>query len=125
MTIKEVAKEVRLMEAAAQKRLEFWASCLDAFFQDFLEKARDGDRLGTMVASARIAQLGTALGEEYEANCNALCDSATESKVAGQAAKLVVDMVNNNASECKALMGRQVKEPPEPDSGDAPDRSLS
>ncbi len=125
MATKEIVAEVRLMEAAADKRIRFLASSLDAFFQEFLEKAREGDRLGTMVAAARIAQLGTAIGEEYEANTNALCDSPTESRVADQAAKLVLDMVNRNADECRALMGKTVEAEAVPDTDKIPDRSLS
>src|SRR6187401_2765413 len=92
-------------EEGSRKRVEYLASLADAFLQDFLKTATEDDRLGSIVAAARLAQLGAILCEEFEANCNVLIDGPTEQKVANQAAELVVDLANVNARECRAIMG--------------------
>ncbi len=89
--------------AVLMTRVEFWASTMDAFLQDFLEKANSNDRLGTIVACARLAQLGHAIAQEYKANFGNLCDSDTELKVAQQACNMVVDLVNKNGEQCGLL----------------------
>jgi hypothetical protein len=96
-------KELKKIESS-KKRIEFLASCADKFMQDFLAKALADDRLGSIVACARLAQLGAVLCAEYEANCNSLIDSETEKKVADQATEAVVRMVNKNAEECIAML---------------------
>lgn len=108
---------------AAKTRVEFWASTVDAFLQDFIEKAASNDRLGTLVACARLAQLGAAISDEYKASCGELCDSPTELKVAQQACGLVVDMVNRNGELCEKL--REGKDDTVPVTVPAPDRTLS
>ena len=118
------AEEVTQLDfaaGAAKKRVEFWASTMDAFLQDFLEKASADDRLGTIVASARLAQLGAALSEEYEITVNELTDSPTEAKVAQQACEHVVKLCNGNSDACIALRDGTEGPATEP----APDRSLS
>ncbi len=101
-----MASEKELKNAAAsRKRIEFLASCADQFMQDFIKKAAEDDKLGAIIASARLAQLGAVLTAEYEVACNQLVDSATEKRVADQAAEAVVTMVNANAEACKALRG--------------------
>jgi hypothetical protein len=96
-------KEVNVRRQVATKRIEFFASTMDAFLQDFLEKAVADDKLGTIVASARLAQLGQAISDEYIANIEALVSSDTELKVAQQAASLTIAMVNKNGEQCNAL----------------------
>ena len=103
---KDVAPGV-VFEKAARLRVEFWASTIDAFFQDFLDKAGDNDKLGTIVAAARLAQLGECISREYEANCGGLCESKTEVKAAQQAAVLVNEMCEKNAERCQSLIPAQ------------------
>ncbi len=99
-------------EQASRKRLEFLASCADQFMQDFINKAVANDTLGTIVASARLAQLGAVLCEEYEASCNALISSPTEKRVADQATESVLRMINDNADECRKILGETVEAAP-------------
>ncbi len=96
------AMDMRLPKeaAAVRNRVEFWASTMDAFLQDFMRSAVSNDRLGTVIACARLAQLGDALSQEYRGNVLGLVDSDTELKVAQQACRLVVDLVNRNGDEC-------------------------
>jgi hypothetical protein len=104
----EREKVLSFSRGVAQARVAFWASTIDAFLQDFLEKAEKDDELGTIVACARLAQLGAAISDEYTANCAALVSSDTEQKVAQQACGLVVELVNRNA---ETLLGRKSPEP--------------
>ncbi len=107
MADKEV-RELEYAEVAAKKRVEFWASTVDAFLQEFLEKAKVDDRLGTIVAAARLAQIGSAISEEYIASLKSLVDSDTELKVAQQAAAQVVTLVNKNTEACVKLRSETV-----------------
>jgi hypothetical protein len=111
-------KDLWVHENAAKKRIEFFASSLDAFLQDFLEKAVADDRLGCILAAARLAQLGGAIQQEYLANCKGLMESDTELVMAQRAAEQVVKMVNRNGEECNV-----VKEPSAQEA--VPDRTLS
>lgn len=97
MADKEVTETFLVNPEATLERTKFYASSLDAFMQDFLEKAMGNDRLGTIVAAARVAQMATAVAQENLRYCVGLIQSATEQKAAQQAAVLVVDMVNANA----------------------------
>jgi hypothetical protein len=99
--------------------VEFFASTLDAFLQDFVEKANSDDRLGALVACSRLAQLGSVIRDEYMENVYSLAESATEMRVAQQAAHLVVEMVNRNGEQC-GLAKEDV-----PATTPTPDRSLS
>ncbi len=83
-----------------RRRVEFFASTLDALLQDYLEKACANDRLGFIVACARLSQVSHSLYTEAKANCEGLIDSATEMKVATQAAQHAVDLVNRNGEQC-------------------------
>lgn len=93
----EEVKKILINEEVTVKRVEFFASTLDAFFQDFLEKSKANDRLGSIVACARLAQLAHGMYEEYAANTAAIIDSDTEVKVAQQACTLVGKMMDDNA----------------------------
>ena len=97
-------------------RVAFWASSLDAMLQAFVSAVNAGDKLGTIVSAARLAQLGGCLGSEYEAICNGFIDSATEQKVAEQQAAMVVRMVEKNGEDLVS---------PGLAPGEAPDRGLS
>ena len=99
-----------LYQKTAEERVSFWASSVDAFFQEFIAMARNDDRLGTIVASARLAQLGQCLKEEYQETASELCESDTELRAAQQAARLVTKMANDNAEQCSKSIGRR----PEP-----------
>lgn len=97
-------------------RVAFWASSLDAMLQAFVSAVNAGDKLGTIVSSARLAQLGGCLGGEYEAICNGFIDSDTEGKVASQQAEMVVRMVEKNGEDLV---------PSGLAPGESPDRGLS
>ena len=90
-------------EGAATHRVQFWASTVDAFLQDFLAKAKANDRLGLIVAASRLAQLGAAMAQEYMASVNEFCESSTELKVAQQQCSMVVKMVNDNGERVIAM----------------------
>ena len=118
MATEEVKEEALMYDpAVVRKRVEFWASTMDALLQDFLEKATKNDRLGTIVASARLAQLGSVISQEYKANCSNLIDSDTELKVGQQACAGVIEMVNRNGAQCG--LSKKVA----PDASISPDRS--
>jgi hypothetical protein len=112
---------MKLLEAAAKKRAEFLASCIDSFLQDFLDRGAANDRLGTIIAASRLAQMGQVLVEEFQANANQLIEGTTDVVAATRAAKIVLDMVNKNGDECRRLIG----ESSVPDTVPTPDRSLS
>ncbi len=105
--------------AALKKRVEFFASSLDAFLQDFTEKSCDGDKLGSIVAAARLAQLGMAIMDEYGDISAGLIESNTEFKASAQAAERVATMTEKNGDECYAMVHEV------PPDGASPDRSLS
>lgn len=113
----EEVKEMKLLYdvSIVKKRAEFWASSVDAFLQDFLDKATKNDRLGAIVACARLAQLGSAISQEYRANCGNLVNSPTELKVAQQACSLVVEMVNRNGEQCGLTKAVVPATTPQPD----------
>ena len=105
-------------EEVVKKRIEFFCSSLDAFFQDFIKHATADDRLGSIVAAARICQIASCISEEYQGIVENLAESPTELKAANQALDMVVDMVNRNG---ELLNG----EPSVPALAGTPDRSLS
>ncbi len=127
MASKEVIDGLSFAAAPAEKRVQFWASTMDAFLQDFMDKAKANDTLGTIVASARLAQLGAAISDEYQANCRALVESETELKVAQQACSLVVKMCNDNGRVVIAMRDavelRTAVDEVVPDTTTKPDRS--
>jgi hypothetical protein len=96
-------------EASARKRIEFLVTASRAFLEDFLTKALANDSLGTIVAAARVAQLGAIMCAEYETCANGLVESATEQKVANQAAAAVVTLANKNAEACAKLRGTELQ----------------
>ncbi len=102
-TDKEVKDSGLFNAAIVRKRVEFFASTMDAFLQDFRAKAEANDRLGSIVACARLAQLAGGMSQEYQAFTGALIDSPTEQKVGQQACELVVDLINKNGVECGLL----------------------
>ncbi len=106
-------------EKALRSRVEFWASTMDAFLQEYVSKCVGGDGLGTIVATARLAQLGACIGEEFQSICNALISSDTENKVANQGAVLTLKMVNDNGESIYLMKNGESA----PDA--VPDRSLS
>ena len=101
---------------ATKKRVEFFASSLDAFLQDFLEKANESDHLGALVAAARVAQMAGALSQEYLAIARRLAQSETEVRAAQQATKLVCDMVNRNGEQIGLEKETVPASAPSPDS---------
>lgn len=111
-----MADETKLAkyEGAAMHRTRFWASTADAFLQDFLAKAKANDRLGLIVAAARLAQLANSMEQEYTASVHEFIESSTECKVAQQQCTMVVKMVNTNGEQCIAMRaGEKALEPTE------------
>lgn len=49
----------------ADLSIEFWASSLDAFLQDFRQSVVDADMTRAIVCSARLAQLGSCLTQFF------------------------------------------------------------
>lgn len=99
-------------------RIRFFSSSMEAFLQDFIEKTDDDDRLGSVVAAARIAQLGSVIEDEFSNLVSALAESKTEMKAAQQACNLVVTLVNKNAA--LTLGEPEGSAPEQPDSEDSP-----
>lgn len=87
----------------ARHRIEFWCSSADAFFQEALKAMATHDRLGTIVAAARLAQLGSAIRQEYLQTVQYFVESDTEHRVAEQQAAMVCKMVNDNGEQCHAM----------------------
>ena len=98
---KDVNSEV---DKAVDKRVRYLASMGSAFLTDFLAKTKANDRLGILIAAARLAQFGACVEEEYLYICNNLIDGPTETKAANQAAAKVVEMVNKNGDECASVI---------------------
>ncbi len=106
----------------AHHRVQFWASCMDAFLQEYLKAAEENDALGVIVASARLAQLASTMGTEYKKTVEHACSSQTELRCAKQQTEMVVRMINDNGDQCVAIaQGEAALAAEEPE----PDRSLS
>jgi len=88
----------------SSKRTEYFASCTDGFLHDFYKAALANDKLGTIVAAARLAQLGAALSGEYQGVVADLVASPTEQRVAQQQCTMVVQMLNANAEQCMLIV---------------------
>jgi hypothetical protein len=117
------SNEEGVSEKKIKARIAFLASSVDAFLQDFTDKANSNDSLGVIVAAARLAQLGTSIGEEFHSISSQLCNSETEAKAANQACVLVLKMVNDNAEQL-GLFKCAAERKAELDSGSA-DKSLN
>ena len=82
-----------------RKRIEFFASMMDAFMSDFMACNESKDHLGRLIACARLTALASAITVEYVANLKNLTHSETELKVGVQAANQVIDSINRNAEQ--------------------------
>lgn len=69
----------------ATDMVQVWASTADALLQDWLEKGKANDRLGTALASVRIAQLGLMLTNYFKEVGEEFLRGDTEVKAAQQA----------------------------------------
>lgn len=89
LTTEELANNGR-----ARRAISLWASMYDALFQDFLEMGLANDKLGTIIASARLAQLSSYCMTEFHSMAEGWCDSPTEAKAASEASEKIIQLMD-------------------------------
>lgn len=83
------AEESAKLIEKSRELVEMWASMTDAFLQEWLAKAAAADRLGSVIASIKLAQLGRMIELYFKDMGKEFIQSPTELKAARQAVEQV------------------------------------
>jgi hypothetical protein len=86
--------EIAAANGQARRAIRLWSSVYDAFFQDFQQKGLDNDRLGSVIAAARLAQLSSYCMAEFHGMAEGWVESPTEARAATEASENVVKMMD-------------------------------
>ncbi len=89
------------MSAAAKAKhmVEVWASAADALLQEWYAKGLDNDRLGTALASVRLAQLGLMMTTYFKEVGQDFLEGETELRAANEAVKQFADGFHKRISD--------------------------
>lgn len=110
----------------AGQTVEFWASSIDALLQDFLIAVASGDRMATILASARVAQLSGNMSDWFKEGTTGLCKSRDEVLEANKVCAQVADMAKARMSKIyDGINGEDDDDGEDPETVRTPDRTAN